>query len=85
MANSGVIIGSTIAGVAIIFAIFISLNPITSDSESGLTVTNGNHLEKLGDVTESQMSLIQLFEKASGWRWEPFLVSRYYVLNSPVL
>ena len=64
MANSGVIIGSTIAGVAIIFAIFISLNPITSDSESGLTVTNGNHLEKLGDVTESQMSLIQLFEKA---------------------
>ena len=34
MANSGVIIGSTIAGVAIIFAIFISLNPITYDSES---------------------------------------------------
>ena len=45
MANSGVIIGSTIAGVAIIFAIFISLNPITSDSESGLTVTNGKILK----------------------------------------
>ena len=64
MANSSIIIGGTIAGIAIVFTAFIALNPITQDSESGLTVTNGNHLEKLGDVTESQMSLIQLFEKA---------------------
>ena len=64
MANSGVIIGGTLAGIAIIFAVFISLNSITQESESGFTVTNGNHLEKLGDVTESKMSLIQLFEKA---------------------
>ena len=39
-------------------------NLITQDSELGLTVTNGNHLEKLGYSTESNMSLIQLFEKA---------------------
>ena len=64
MANSGVIIGGTIAGIAIIFAVFISLNPIIQDSELGLAVTNGNHLEKFGDVTESKMSLIQLFQKA---------------------
>jgi len=64
MVNTGIIIGSTIAGIAIIFSIFISLNPITQDSELGLTVTNGNHLEKLGYSTESNMSLIQLFEKA---------------------
>ena len=64
MTNSGVIIGGTIAGIAIIFAVFISLNPIIQDSELGLAVTNGNHLEKFGDVTESKMSLIQLFQKA---------------------
>ena len=64
MTNSGIIVGGTIAGIAIIFAIFISLNPIAQDSESGLTVTNGNHLEKLGDTTEYNMSLVQLFQKA---------------------
>ena len=64
MVNTGIIIGSTIAGIAIIFSIFISLNPITQDSELGLPVTNGNHLEKFGYSTESNMSLIQLFEKA---------------------
>ena len=86
MINNGVIIGGSIATVAIIFAVIVSFNSISENSESSFTVTNGNHLEKLGDVTtESEMTLIQLFEKASGWRWEPFLVSRCYVLNLSVL
>ena len=65
MVNNGVVIGGSVAGVAIIFALFISLNSVSENSESGFTVTNGDHLEKFGDVTvDSNMSLIQLFEKA---------------------
>ena len=65
MVNNGAIIGGSVAGVAIIFALFISLNSVSENSESGFTVTNGDHLEKFGDVTvDSNMSLIQLFEKA---------------------
>ena len=65
MVNNGAIIGGSVAGVAIIFALFISLNSVSENSESSFTVTNGDHLEKFGDVTVgSNMSLIQLFEKA---------------------
>ena len=65
MANNGVIIGGSIAGVAVIFAVFISLNSMSENSEASFTVTNGDHLEKFGDViVDSNMSLIQLFEKA---------------------
>ena len=65
MVNNGVVIGGSVAGVAIIFALFISLNSVSENSESSFTVTNGDHLEKFGDVTvDSNMSLIQLFEKA---------------------
>ena len=65
MVNNGAIIGGSVAGVAIIFALFISLNSVSENSESSFTVTNGDHLEKFGDVTvDSNMSLIQLFEKA---------------------
>ena len=65
MVNNGVIIGGSVAGVAIIFALFISLNSVSENSESSFTVTNGDHLEKFGDVTvDTNMSLIQLFEKA---------------------
>ena len=65
MVNNGAIIGGSVAGVAIIFALFISLNSVSENSESSFTVTNGDHLEKFGDVTvNSNMSLIQLFEKA---------------------
>jgi len=65
MANNGIVIGGSIAGVAIIIAVFISLNSITENSESSFTITNGDHIEKFGDVTsERQMSLIQLFQKA---------------------
>ena len=64
MVNNGAIIGGSVAGVAIIFALFISLNSVSENSESSFTVTNGDHLEKFGDVTESKMSLIQLFQKA---------------------
>ena len=65
MVNNGAVIGGSVAGVAIIFALFISLNSVSENSESSFTVTNGDHLEKFGDVTvNSNMSLIQLFEKA---------------------
>ena len=65
MVNNGAVIGGSVAGVAIIFALFISLNSVSENSESSFTVTNGDHLEKFGDVTVgSNMSLIQLFEKA---------------------
>ena len=65
MVNNGAIIGGSVAGVAIIFALFISLNSLSENTESSFTVTNGDHLEKFGDVTvDSNMSLIQLFEKA---------------------
>ena len=65
MANNGIVIGGSIAGAAIIIAVFISLNSITENSESSFTITNGDHIEKFGDVTsERQMSLIQLFQKA---------------------
>ena len=64
MANNGAIIGGSIAGIAIIFTVFISLNSISENSESSFTVTNGDHLEKFGDVTsESTMTLVQLFQK----------------------
>ena len=65
MVNNGAVIGGSVAGVAIIFALFISLNSVSENSESSFTVTNGDHLEKFGDVTvDTNMSLIQLFEKA---------------------
>ena len=65
MVNNGAIIGGSVAGVAIIFALFISLNSVSENSESSFTVTNGDHLEKFGDVTvDTNMSLIRLFEKA---------------------
>ena len=65
MVNNGVVIGGSVAGVAIIFALFISLNSVSENSESSFTVTNGDHLEKFGDVTvDTNMSLIRLFEKA---------------------
>ncbi len=65
MVNNGAIIGGSVAGIAIIFALFISLNSVSENSESSFTVTNGDHLEKFGDViVDSNMSLIQLFEKA---------------------
>ena len=65
MANNGAIIGGSIAGITIIFTVFISLNSISENSESSFTVTNGDHLEKFGDVTsESTMTLVQLFQKA---------------------
>ena len=65
MANNGAIIGGSIAGIAIIFTVFISINSISENSESSITLTNRDHLEKFGDVTsESTMTLVQLFQKA---------------------
>ena len=67
MANSGAIIGGVIATVGIIFAVFVLVNPISEIPNNDLIVSNGNHLETVGEITSTQtnvqFSLIEIFEK----------------------
>ena len=67
MANSGAIIGGLIATVGIIFAVFVLVNPISEIPNNDLIVSNGNHLETVGEITSIQdnlqFSLIEIFEK----------------------
>ena len=67
MANSGAIIGGLIATVGIIFAVFVLVNPISEIPNNDLIVSNGNHLETVGEITSTQtslqFSLIEIFEK----------------------
>ncbi len=68
MANNGIIVGGVIATVAIIFAVFVSMNSITDSGTNELIVTNGNYGETVGEVTEIERdyeySLIDIFEKS---------------------
>ena len=68
MANNGIIVGGVIATVAIIFAVFVSMNSITDSGTSELIVTNGNYGETVGEVTgierSYEYSLIDIFEKS---------------------
>ena len=68
MANNGIIVGGVIATVAIIFAVFVSMNSITDSGTSELIVTNGNYGETVGEVTGIERgyeySLIDIFEKS---------------------
>ena len=67
MANSGAIIGGLIATVGIIFAVFVLVNPISEIPNNDLIVSNGNHLETVGEITSTQtnlqFSLIEIIEK----------------------
>ena len=67
MANSGAIIGGVIATAGIIFAVFVLVNPISEIPNNDLIVSNGNHLETVGEITSTQtslqFSLIEIFEK----------------------
>ena len=51
MANTGVAIGGGIATIAVVFAIFVLLNPTFDIPNTELIVSNGDHLETAGEIT----------------------------------
>ena len=65
--NNGVVIGSVIATIAVVSAIIFSLSLVVEIPNSELIVSNGNHLETVGEVTaiqtSSKFSLMEIFEK----------------------
>jgi S1-C subfamily serine protease len=67
MVNAGVAIGGTLGTVGIVLVIFVLLNSVSETSNDGLIVSNGNHLEVVGEITQTktnlQFSLIEIFEK----------------------
>ena len=67
MVNAGVAIGGTLGTVGVILVIFVLLNSASETSNAGLIVSNGNHLEVVGEITPTktnlQFSLIEIFEK----------------------
>ena len=68
MANNGIIVGGVIATAAIIFAVFVSFSSITDNGTGELIVTNGNHVETVGETIgvgkSYDYSLIDIFEKS---------------------
>ena len=68
MVNNGIVVGGVIATVAVIFAIFVSFNSITQNETNELIVSNGNHADLVGEVTQIQKSpgysLEEIFEKS---------------------
>jgi len=67
MANNGIIIGGVIATIGVAFAVFVMLSSTSEIPNTELIVSNGNHLETVGDITSIQassgFSLIEIFEK----------------------
>ena len=67
MANNGIIIGGAIATIGVTFAVFVMLSSTSETPNTELIVSNGNHLETVGDITSIQassgFSLIEIFEK----------------------
>ena len=65
--NNGIVIGSVIATIAVVSAIIFSLTLVVEIPNSELIVSNGNHLEAVGEVTTTQtsskFSLMEIFEK----------------------
>ena len=65
--NNGVVIGSVIATIAVVSTIIFSLSSVVEIPNSELIVSNGNHLETVGEVTSiqtsSKFSLMEIFEK----------------------
>ncbi len=65
--NNGIVVGSVIATIAVASAIIFSLSSVVEIPNSELIVSNGNHLETVGEVTSiqtgSKFSLIEIFEK----------------------
>jgi len=68
MTNNGIVVGGVIATAAIIFAVFVSFNSITDNGTGELIVTNGNHVQTVGETVgvgkSYDYSLIDIFEKS---------------------
>ena len=56
MANNGIIIGGVIATIGVAFAVFVMLSSTSDIPNTELIVSNGNHLETVGDITSIQAS-----------------------------
>ena len=52
MSNNGIVVGGIVATAAIIFAVFVSFNSIIDNNTNELIVTNGNHAQTVGEVTD---------------------------------
>ena len=66
MVNTALAIGGTIGTIGIVFAVFVLLTPVLDIPNDGLIVSNGNHLETVGEVTSiksAELSLIEIFEQ----------------------
>ena len=67
MANNGIVIGGVLATIGIVFGIFVLLNSMPEAQDGELIVSNGNHLETVGEVTSiektSNFSLTEIFER----------------------
>jgi len=67
MTNNAIVIGGVLATIGIVFGVFVLLNSTSEIQDEGLIVTNGNHLETVGEVTParttSNFSLTEIFEK----------------------
>ena len=68
MTNNGIVIGGVLATIGVIFTVFVLLNSVSENSDNELIVSNGNHLEVVGETTllqkSSGLSLIEIFEKS---------------------
>ena len=67
MANNGIVIGGVLATIGIVFGIFVLLNSMPEAQDGELIVSNGNHLETVGEITSiektSNYSLTEIFER----------------------
>ena len=67
MVNNGIVIGGVLATIGIVFGIFVLLNSMPEAQDGELIVSNGNHLETVGEITSiektSNYSLTEIFER----------------------
>ena len=67
MVNNGIVIGGVLATIGIVFGIFVLLNSMPEAQDGKLIVSNGNHLETVGEITSiekaSNFSLTEIFER----------------------
>ena len=67
MVNNGIVIGGVLATIGIVFGIFVLLNSMPEAQDGQLIVSNGNHLETVGEITSiekaSNFSLTEIFER----------------------
>ena len=67
MVNNGIVIGGVLATIGIVFGIFVLLNSMPGAQDGELIVSNGNHLETVGEITSiekaSNFSLTEIFER----------------------